>query len=312
MNLSQLYYFKKLSELLHYTNAAKELYITQPTLSEAISSLESELGICLFQKEGRNIKLTKYGVEFAQYVSEFIQYLETGMALAKEKGGDLAGRVEVCSITTILDDYLPRMSLKFQREISERTDIVMFEGTTEEIISGVKKGLFDVGFCTKVCGEPELEFIPVLSQKVIALVNEQHPYAGRKEMTLAELADYPVITYRDDMQIGKDMKKLIQDYTLNLQCNFMGESAIGGYVSVHNAIGLLAETSVLAEFPGLIRIPFTDVPENYRQVHMVFSKKNYMSKPTERFIDFIADSVGIPVKRRSREGSPKLRAALPV
>ena len=56
MNLSQLYYFKKLAELQHYTKAAKELYISQPSLSDSMSSLEKELGVTLFQKEGRTTR----------------------------------------------------------------------------------------------------------------------------------------------------------------------------------------------------------------------------------------------------------------
>ncbi|WP_241428017.1 LysR family transcriptional regulator [Clostridium saccharobutylicum] len=51
MNLNQLYYFKKLAQLQHFTQAAKELYITQPTLSGSISSLEEELGVELFRKD---------------------------------------------------------------------------------------------------------------------------------------------------------------------------------------------------------------------------------------------------------------------
>ncbi|MEF9877662.1 MAG: LysR family transcriptional regulator, partial [Gordonibacter sp.] len=68
MNLSQLYYFKKLAELQHYTRAAKELFITQPTLSDAMSSLEKELGVPLFRRDGRNVKLTPCGAEFNEYV----------------------------------------------------------------------------------------------------------------------------------------------------------------------------------------------------------------------------------------------------
>ena len=56
MNLPQLYYFRKLAEVQHYTEAAKALYITQPSLSDSIASLEKELGVSLFQKKGRNIK----------------------------------------------------------------------------------------------------------------------------------------------------------------------------------------------------------------------------------------------------------------
>ena len=61
MNLNHLQYFRVLAQSEHYTHAANELNITQPSLSHAIASLEKELGIYLFEKQGRNIKLTKYG-----------------------------------------------------------------------------------------------------------------------------------------------------------------------------------------------------------------------------------------------------------
>ena len=73
MNLSQLYYFRKLAELQHYTKAAKELYISQPALSDAIKSLERELGVPLFKREGRNVRLTRYGREFADYVGRALR-----------------------------------------------------------------------------------------------------------------------------------------------------------------------------------------------------------------------------------------------
>ena len=85
MNLQQLYYFRKLAEVQHYTEAAKALYITQPSLSDSISSLESELSVALFQKKGRGIELTKYGQEFYQYVNQALGILEHGIAIMKEK-----------------------------------------------------------------------------------------------------------------------------------------------------------------------------------------------------------------------------------
>ena len=87
MNLSQLYYFRKLAELQHYAKAAKELYITQPSLSNAISSLEQELGVSLFQKTGRNIHLTKYGAEFLAYVTLGLVQIGTGIAIRTNYAG---------------------------------------------------------------------------------------------------------------------------------------------------------------------------------------------------------------------------------
>lgn len=64
MNLNHLYYFRALAKEEHYTRTAKLLSITQPSLSHAISCLEEELGVQLFEKHGRNAKLTKYGKIF--------------------------------------------------------------------------------------------------------------------------------------------------------------------------------------------------------------------------------------------------------
>lgn len=70
MNLYHLRYFVTLAHLEHYTKAADVLAITQPSLSHAISSLEEELGVKLFEKNGRNVSLTKYGKSFLEDVEQ--------------------------------------------------------------------------------------------------------------------------------------------------------------------------------------------------------------------------------------------------
>ena len=101
MNLSQLYYFAKLSEMQHYANAAKELYITQPSLSHAIKSLEAELGAPLFEREGRRMKLTPLGRAFAEHVKRGLREIDKGVALAQEYNGKLSGTVNIGAIYTV-------------------------------------------------------------------------------------------------------------------------------------------------------------------------------------------------------------------
>ena len=83
MNLSHLYYFRTLAEVQHYTRAAEKLFITQPTLSNAVSQLEKELGIPLFEKDGRNVKLTKQGREFNTYVSQALDLIDKAVDVTK-------------------------------------------------------------------------------------------------------------------------------------------------------------------------------------------------------------------------------------
>ncbi|WP_233441493.1 LysR family transcriptional regulator [Anaerostipes caccae] len=76
MNLNHLYYFRTLAKEQHYTRAAHILNITQPSLSHAINALEKELNVKLFEKIGRNARLTKEGELFCRYVIQSLDMLD--------------------------------------------------------------------------------------------------------------------------------------------------------------------------------------------------------------------------------------------
>ena len=78
MHLRQLEYFYVLAKMEHYTKASEKLYITQPSLSHAISELEKELGTQLFERVGRNIHLNKYGRSFFPHVEKALDELKIG------------------------------------------------------------------------------------------------------------------------------------------------------------------------------------------------------------------------------------------
>ena len=79
MNLSYIRYFVELAHVQHYTNAARNLNITQPSLSHAISQLEEELGVMLFEKNGRNTELTAFGREFLACAERSLGTLDAGV-----------------------------------------------------------------------------------------------------------------------------------------------------------------------------------------------------------------------------------------
>ena len=79
MNLDHLRYFVKLAEVRHYTRAAEQLCISQPSLSHAINQLESELGVPLFERTGRNTTLTRFGEEFLECAQRSLGALDVGI-----------------------------------------------------------------------------------------------------------------------------------------------------------------------------------------------------------------------------------------
>lgn len=150
MNLSQLYYFAKLSEMQHYANAAKELYITQPSLSHAIKSLEAELGAPLFEREGRRMKLTPLGRAFAEHVKRGLREIDKGVALAQEYNGKLSGTVNIGAIYTVQGDYLPMLFRDYHAQYGQTVKFNLFQGFSTPLVEALERDEYDVAFTAKV------------------------------------------------------------------------------------------------------------------------------------------------------------------
>lgn len=286
MNLPQLYYFIKLAKLQHYTKAAKELYITQPSLSAAIASLEDELGILLFQKKGRNVVLTKYGEEFYVSVSKSLSELERGIASMKMHSGKLDGTIDIGCIPTLLGDFLPN-AIQHYLMANSHVKFNIFQGMSLEIANKVSNGTYDIGFCSKVEEKEELCYIPIRAQELILIVNDKHPLAEKKQISMNELKNHNLTTYRDTIPIGKVVRNLLHKHGIDATFAYDDEISIGGVVSETNLAAIVARTCFLKQFDNLIHIPIIDIPKDTRLVYMAFSKKNFVSSSVEAFANFI-------------------------
>lgn len=286
MNLPQLYYFRKLAEVQHYTKAAQELFITQPSLSDSIASLEKELGVHLFQKKGRNVELTKYGKEFYQYVSESLGILEHGIAMMKEGSGHVGGVIDVGCIPTLLGDFLPDVVDSYT-ELNPQVRFNVYQGMSIEVAQEVANGRYDIGFCSMVENQPDLVFVPVSYQELIAIVNTKHPLADRTEIYLEELRDHNLTTYRDTIPIGKVVRKLLKDMGVEAAYSYDDEISIGGRISKYSRVAIVADTPFLRQFDNLVKIRLLDVPKDTRMIYMVYSKKNFITSAVEAFANFV-------------------------
>jgi len=305
MNLMQLRYFCKLAETQHYTKAAAELYISQPGLSGAIASLEEELGIKLFKKEGRNVVLTKYGKEFYGYVFDALRILDDGIAVAHDRSGHLKGTVDIGSITTISGNLLPEVIFEFQK-IYPNIHFNIYQGQTSNIMKGLLDETFDIGFCSSNYPHPDLTTIPVQTQQVIAVVHSNHPLAKRDSVTLEELENYEILTYSVSSQIGKQMRQLIENTPGlkkdNVHADYNNELLLCGTLDIRNldssddtTVGLIVDNSHLMEFPNLKALPIDGVPEHFHTVYMIFNHHAFTTHVVNLFVDFVKENYSIDI-----------------
>lgn len=294
MNLPQLYYFRKLAEVQHYTEAAKLLYISQPTLSDSIASLEKELSCSLFKKKGRGIVLTKYGIEFYEYVNQSLTILERGIAMIKQKSGHISGDINIGCIPTLIGDFLPDAVEKYKKK-NALANIHIFYGMSLDIVEKISSGKYDIGLCSKVENMPDLVFVPITYQEIIALVQDNHTLAKYDEICLEELRKYPLISYSDEIPIGKVVCKLLKQHNIEASCCYDNEISIGGEIKKSSKVAICADTSFLRQFDNLHKIHITDIPKDTRMLYMVYSNKNFINSAVQAFANFlIADCLNLP------------------
>ncbi len=290
MNLPQLYYFKKLAEVQHYTKAAKELYITQPTLSNSISQLERELEIPLFERENRNVKLTRYGREFYQYITEALNALDKGIDIAHEHAGSLSGSIEIGTIYTIQGDYLPALMSAYRAEYGSSITTNIYQGLTLPLIEDLLKDRYEVVFAAEVQGKPELTFIPVFCQQLVAIMSNEHPLSQKEELTFEDLASVGrLYSYPPETPIGSEVQELLKPHGISTVAPFYNdEITLASMVeSDQQSVGLALNTIGLLPFKEKISTKrVVGIKDDFHPICMAYKTSAFKSRALENFISF--------------------------
>ena len=150
MNLYHLRYFVTLAHLEHYTKASEILCITQPSLTYAIKSLEDELGVRLFEKQGRNISLTKYGNSFLKDVERSLDILDSSVNKMQITGKG-EGQIDIAMLRTLSIRVVPNLVRGFLDQNPQQNISFKFHSSTgmsTDIIQGLKDRRYDIAFCS--------------------------------------------------------------------------------------------------------------------------------------------------------------------
>ena len=200
MTLQQLKYIVKISECGSITEAARQLYIAQPSLSAVVKELETELHIEIFRRTPRGISLSPEGTEFLSYARQILDQ----SLLLEERYKHKKPAKQLCRIST--QHYAFAVNAFVNLISSLETDEYEFtlrETRTYEIIEDVANFQSEVGilylssFNEKVIGnllkEKSLTFTPLFEAEPHVFLSSTHPLAGRELLALADLEEYPCL-----------------------------------------------------------------------------------------------------------------------
>lgn len=291
MNLSQLYYFKTVAYLEHYTRAAEKLRTTQPTISHAIADLQEEIGVDLFMKSGRNVKLTKHGKLYLKYVERALDALEEGRVMLQDSINPDSGTITLTYLSS-LDAIIPRIIAHYYEDTG-RTHVKFqfYQGPATQLQENLKLGIADIGFSTELPG-PNYESFYLGIHRSVIIVSDRHPFANRSSISLEELRGERFIMYDHQCHIRNYIDQIFKDYKVNPK--IVLETTHDNLVS-----SLVAENFGIALIPELLgkdkpqHIKFLDIedPIPDRQIMLIWKKNHRLPPVTQRFLDYIHQNI---------------------
>lgn len=285
--------------------AAKQLFVAQPSLSGAIKEIEKELGFEIFNRTNKGVELTKAGSEFIAYakqVMEQVDNLERRFFATESEASILSvSEQHYAFAVAAMIDFINEQEM-------DAYDFSMRECQTSEVVDDVKNLRSEIGllstnnFNSKVImrylKDNRMEFIPLFTSEPCVFLSEKHPLAQKKSLRLEDLADYPYLCYQqksaDSLYFSEEIMSSI-DYRKKIVVNdratiFNMIEGINGYTigtgMTCKALNGKAITSVPLEIDEIITIGYIKL------------KNAVLSKQANDYIEKLYNTVELEIKQQ--------------
>ncbi|WP_392839923.1 LysR family transcriptional regulator [Streptomyces sp. LN500] len=195
MELRHLSAFIAVAEELHFGRAAKRLQMAQPPLSQQIRQLEKELGVQLFERNTRSVRLTSAGESFLQPVRTVLDDLETAVRAARAAGRGEYGRVTIGFAGASSHETLPLLT-RAVRAAHPALELVMKGQTYADVaLAGVADGSLDLGFVRLPVTRPGVRYRVIDEEELVCALPSDHPLARLEQIPLEVLAQEPFVSF---------------------------------------------------------------------------------------------------------------------
>ena len=231
MEIRVLRYFLAVVREESITKAAEALHITQPTLSRQLSQMEEEVGVRLFERGTRKIKLTNEGILLRRRAEEIIQLVDTTERELVEQDEQVEGKISIGCGEIATVQMLPELIRTF-REKYTRVSFDIFTATADLVKEQMDKGLLDIGLLLEPVDMEKYDFIRLdMKENWVVLMRPDDPLAEKENVTAEDLLPLPLILPRR-MNVQNELASWFGDYYGKLNVAFTSNLSTNGAVMV--------------------------------------------------------------------------------
>ncbi|MBC2665444.1 LysR family transcriptional regulator [Novosphingobium flavum] len=262
MNFQQLRYVRAaVQNELNLTKVAGELFTSQSGVSKQIRELEAELKIEIFVRRGKRlVGLTPAGEAASRVIDQLLQEADNLKRLSAQFVDADKGRLVVAATHNQANYVLPPVLLRF-RELFPEVEVELRQGSPDFVVESLLRGDADIGVATEaVDNQPHLDTYPCFSWEHVVIAPEGHPLLDVSAPDLADLAQWPIVTYSPEFTGGGRVQETFEEAGLNadIRLRAMDADVIKTYVRLGAGIGIVAQMAIEnGPEGGLVPIPAT-------------------------------------------------------
>ena len=285
VNYNYLRYFSVLAQLEHYTLAAARLEISQPSLSSAIRNLEDELGVRLFEKAGRNIRLTEEGRYFQKKVDSAMGELaEATEALQSSRdNAPIVIRLGVISgaLTGVVAEEMADSMKK-----SDRCRFHITEGSSKDLMELLHQEKLDMAIVDVTSRDRSLHFRKMCQRNFYVAVPVGHPLSGREQISASDMVNYPQIGFSHSMDHNFENWASNPDVRQRFVCQVNTVASALSLVSAGIGLTSVPEDCVVP-VDGIAYIPLKN---RHQALYSCIVYDRWLSPPVWDFVERIIKS----------------------
>lgn len=290
MTLKQLSYFQKLAEIQNYTQAARELYISQPSLSYTMKELEKEFPAPLFEKEGNGnrIRLSPSGQIFLKYVQDALQNIEDGKNAVLQYAASAENVLNIGYIHTFSLSTITKLFHEFQAQPCGGTITLRQEISNEDskLLEQLRLQKLNFAFCLEPTGG--ISGFPFFQQELFIILSKDHPLAERKSLSFEDIQKEPCVQVGHAHTINRIVEGVFQRYGCAPRVAFeAGNLGVSLAYVLGSHCYTIAPKLPTMDFSQLTALPLEGISMR-RPIYFAWKTNKKFSKNEQLFFDFVS------------------------
>ena len=296
-DLNDLLAFRAVAEQTNFRKAAESVHLSQPAFSRRINKLEEALGVRLLERTTRRVTLTAVGRDFERKVRDLLDELDNTLLGIRGVAATRMGEVTVACVPSAVYYYLSEVIRRYH-ERGPKVRVKLLDAGANEVLASVARGEADFGINFIGSQEGELEFTPLVEERFVAACRRDHPVAGMRQITWAQLGQF------DYISIGRTSgNRVLLDQALagvvnRPQAIYEAQHVTTTLGLVEAGLGLAAVPSMAMpgpDHPLLVSVPLVD-PVVTRKVGLIRRRGRSLSPAAQQLFDLFGEV------KKSRKG----------